>query len=115
MVDWSKPIQTRDGRPARYLCEIKRKSLCTRLVAITTDGEEATMVVDMDGQTSGSWGWALNIINVPPKKLTGEFWVNIYPGNCSAGCHESKAEADCFAASNRIACKCVQWTEGDDL
>ncbi len=45
---------------------------------------------------------------------TGEFWVNVYDTHATIN-YSSKENADELAASDRLACVKVTWTEGQGL
>lgn len=71
MIDWSKPIQTRCGRPARLLCTDLRDDATNRSVAVAvTDANqvrETIWRVRADGRVSGrDEADGLDIVNVPP-------------------------------------------------
>jgi len=66
-VDWTNPIQQRNGTPARFIGTLASGSFWTRVVAIGGPGKEHTQSVSEAGcfNASGvesSW----DIINVPP-------------------------------------------------
>ena len=111
MVDWSKPIQTRGGQPARLVTVIKG----TFNHVVVVDDKQVIQVTEGGLWQGEPYAEPMDIVNVPPKKMTGEFWVNIYPDGSSAAGHLSRAEADKLASTNRVACKRVQWTEGEGL
>ena len=46
-----------------------------------------------------------------PRK--GVFWVNVYDDNNNFYGHKTKERADEAAGSTRLACKRVEWCEGD--
>ena len=71
-VDWTKPIQTEDGRKARLLGELKTSSVLheSRVVAIECpDGHEWGYTVFEDGRCCRQVESTRNIINVPPRKV----------------------------------------------
>jgi hypothetical protein len=108
-VDWNKPIQTRDGQPARLVTVIK--GVYGHVVVVN---EGSVIKVTSAGLFQGEpYTDPLDIINVPPKKRTGEAWLNVYPDD--AAVHDTRALADTMANPNRIACVRVQWTEGEGL
>lgn len=65
-VDWTKPIQTRDGRPMRYLMKLEQPTIhdkCTRLAQNTVTGIVWTYREDgllCENQKTGH-----DILNVP--------------------------------------------------
>ncbi len=66
MIDWTKPIQTKDGRKARLLGTLAGNG--RRIIAISNSdtNEELYEVLFADGSQDGGWGKD-NIINVPEK------------------------------------------------
>lgn len=81
-VDWTKPIQTRDGRKARYICEIKAPPY-SRLVILDDESntESPEPYRENGGYMKGGEESILDIINSPPQPVTvemGEIWVNVY-------------------------------------
>jgi hypothetical protein len=74
-VDWTRPIQTRDGRKARYMGRMECKGDCI-LVAVrnsdsseeyaTTRAESGAYMSDQKKENAG------DIINSPPPKVTVE-------------------------------------------
>ena len=66
-VDWTKPIQTDIGYKAEYLCEYHFRNGKTRIVIIDT-GEHSFP----ESFYENGGGSSMNIINVPPRKVTRE-------------------------------------------
>ena len=96
-VDWSKPIQTRDGKKAELLKILKTNDPYPCIVAIEWKGNEEIIQVRKNGRYLGSnCEDELDIINVPQK---GELWVNIYKRSidegyfCGVG-HKTKEESE---------------------
>jgi hypothetical protein len=83
-IDWSKPIQTRAGRPARVICADRADALRPVVVLIRGEsGDELVASVTRAGTyrtTSAPDG--ADIINVPEPV---EYWTNIY--QTSNGAH----------------------------
>lgn len=74
-VDWSKPIQTRDGRKARLLGELKTSSAETenRVVAVEgAGGDEGVYPYFENGSYFLHEEGHRDIINVPPRKVKRE-------------------------------------------
>lgn len=123
MIDWDKPIQTRDGQPARHLGVYSPNEKAYHAIVIGKPGAEQLCVVRSGGQCSDGTEGPLDIINVPPAKLTGTFWVNVYEcadGMAYAGSgFDTRADADQCASGctspPRIACAECHWVEGDGL
>lgn len=80
MVDWSKPIQTRDGRSARVICMNVDSKQPVALV-ISNDGPgEYTSQRRLNGKLTSASGGHLrhtDIINVPAKPLSFKDWWSI--------------------------------------
>ena len=79
-VDWTKPIQTRDGYPARVLCT-DLKSGTDREVAVVVsyqEDDEGLIRVAYDGRMYDKREYPGDIINVPEK---GTVYINIYSPN----------------------------------
>ena len=100
-LDLSKPVRTRDGRPARIICTDCRGSEYT-LVALVTynDGAERPRRFTASGAFHNECT-SLGLVNVPEKR---SMWVNIYPyGRVCV--HETRASVDAGAELNsRLAC-----------
>lgn len=65
-VDWTKPIQTRDGRPMRYLMKLEQPTIhdgCTRLAQNTITG--IVWTYREDGLLCANQKTGHDIINVP--------------------------------------------------
>lgn len=65
-VDWTKPIQTRDGRPMRYLMKLDQPTIhdkCTRLAQNTVTG--IVWTYREDGLLCANQKTGHDIINVP--------------------------------------------------
>lgn len=115
-LDWTKPIQTRDGKKARLVCSDLR-SLQPYIVAIETtmvDKPEYIGQHSSDGRYSeDNMECGRDIINVPevpkPKKrIQLEYWVNLYKGGDGLYYVErlfaSSDAADSSGYSHRIKC-----------
>lgn len=78
MIDWTKPIQTRNGRKARVLCT-DLASNPSELIVVTAvrdpDGNEFVQLVRQDGRVLKSSNDVLDMLNIP-EEITG--WVNVY-------------------------------------
>ncbi len=98
-IDFSKPVQTRDGRKVRILC-VDRKSSQSIVGLITSpvDGAEELHSWHEDGRRVHGAGWSgsneADLINVPERL---ERWVNVYLSEtgCFYGTYgEARKEAD---------------------
>lgn len=78
-IDWTKPIQTRDGRKARVLAtDLRGRRNKPIAVVVTTDGEDQICQFFRNGRYSCGEMWDLDIINAPTKRKA---WVNIFRNN----------------------------------
>jgi hypothetical protein len=82
MIDWTKPIQTADGRPARVLAtDIRSNTDHTIAVAVLEGDHECVVLRRPDGTTTWpTTGW--NIINAPER--VSRYQV-LFPANRSFG------------------------------
>jgi hypothetical protein len=106
-IDWTKPVQTRDGRKVRVLCT-DGPDLWYSVIGMV-DGRlcPETWTIDgvhfANGVTSN-----LDIINTPDPPVTVTRWVNVYSGGRSGYLHSDllpdRATADRHACPDRIAC-----------
>ena len=109
MIDFNKPVQTRDGRKVRVLC---------------ADGRGDHPVVGYVACQNYLYSWRLSghryntdettitdLINVPETRVV---WVNMYPDESSSvsKIRVSKNEADVGAGHDREACIRVEYTVG---
>lgn len=112
-IDWSKPVQTVDGKPLRVLCT-DRAPHHHPVVALDAAGAIRTYMID--GTLRGDGFRRPQAMNVPVMK---HGWVNVfstldYANGPWAKIYPSKAEADDgmhpFSAP-RVACKKIEWEE----
>ena len=114
MLDLTKPISTRDGRP---------------VTLITTRGREPYPILGYvensvynsswaaDGSFDGAYTPSCDLINIPESKRSGEIWMNQFDV-MGRTVHDTREEADKFVefiGDRRIACVRVPWTEGEGL
>ena len=108
-IDWTKPIQTKDGRKARVLCtDLKGHSPIVIAVSCLDSPDEGVIVYCTEG---GVYSRSTPIINVPIKH-TG--WLNVYKYDVS-DIHFSKADAEYSKTAGRVACIPITYTEGEGL
>lgn len=110
MIDFTKPVQTKDGREVVIHTT---KGVSTQYPIV---GEYRTW----DGRwlreawtSSGTYGMSgketiMDLINVPEKRV---MYVNVYDP-AIWGCHNSREDADQKALEGRLACVRVEYTEG---
>jgi hypothetical protein len=107
--DPNKPVQTRDGRPARIVCTDKKSEHPIVALIIEKDGFEAVRSYLENGSYDGvTKDGRLDLINVPEKIVR---YLNAYPSGESYS-YKSRKEADVGATSFRMACFRVEFTEG---
>lgn len=110
--DPTKPVQTRDGRPARIICTDRNTEINVPIIALVTDnsGREGIQCYDSEGHLYGSRESVTDLINVPTVR-TG--WINIYPDGFTSLLHATEAVAKSFAEQSirkPVTVK-VEWTE----
>jgi hypothetical protein len=102
------PIQTRDGRPAKFVAHVPE----TR--------EEDQVVCLIDGLVCSRFDTGLQYVSNPsPNDLfmalvTHTRWLNLYERGDPFS-YSSRALADEKSAENRIACIQITYTEGEGL
>lgn len=108
-LDLTKPLQTRDGRKVRLLCDDFKDDL-PLVFAVTNEGGNEFMArrpLAVAGYKSDN-----DIINVP---ATRDVWVNVYStdtGLISMQGVGTKRIADSDAAGDRVACQKITLVEG---
>ncbi len=113
-IDWTKPIQTKNGKPARYKGTRKSPKMIHCVLYEDGDAEYFIYVNHVGMCYENGYPSRLDIINVPAPKRSGTVWVNVYEGGvCEV--HNSRNIADSEAGKNRLACVEVPWTEGQGL
>lgn len=120
LFDPTKPVQTRDGKPARII-STDAKADNYPIVALIADsqGREEAHHFQADGRACRHDQSPLDLLNIPPKKQTLTRWINIYPGGDTGKLYHTKAAADLKQSGhrNRVACKqlTIEYTEGEGL
>lgn len=116
--DPTKPVKTRDGRPARIICTDARNRVYPVIALVVTDGNERPEMFTHRGKFYE--GLAGNdpkdLINIPVKR---EGWINIFPNltfppnvvACTSHAFDSEKEADDHATGDRVACIRIEWEE----
>lgn len=112
-VDWTKPIQTRDGRPARVLCtDLKSPNELRVVIAVLlTDGKrEDVWYRPPCGKFYGmNKESPTDIINVPEKRTV---YINIYSPNDMVLHTTKEAAEQCLVKDLCIARVKVEYTVG---
>lgn len=119
MIDWTKPIQTRDGRPAELLKIGRISSGATHLVFIKGENNDDAFWAHEDGVIYPELPKNEDIINVPVKHKR-KVWINMYEDTeacASSFTYSSRKTADSHCGMGRIACieREIEFTEGEGL
>jgi hypothetical protein len=111
-VDFSKPVQTRDGRPVKLVTTSGRGDYP---VVGYVDKNDTLTLWTAEGKLLAGYEGRLDLINVPVKRVG---WVNVTPfgqGSSIIGCpgyiYSSKEEAESVAPDGPVACGKVEWFE----
>jgi hypothetical protein len=106
-IDWTKPIETTCGKPARVLCTDRKNAEFPILLLVTElDGKELCRTCSRDG--GGDWS-GTRYRNVR-KELKRAIYVNVYPDDMADrgvgvyGGHSTRKQADSAASGYRVAC-----------
>lgn len=118
-IDWSKPLQTVDGRKARLIGRVD--SSFPHVVAIEgyfrSHSEQIVQYSDSAASKLGikvvsgtalvmATEPGLDALCNPPQKIKRTFWLNLYPQGDPV-VHCSREAADASASGNRVACQSV--------
>jgi hypothetical protein len=118
--DPKKPVQTRDGLPARIICTDRKyhsfgsSGEIPLVVLIMEKGQETIVCRPANGRCCDDYDSNGDIINIPQKR---EGFVNIYPREIfetiagTSPVYPSKEAADHGASPHRIACVRIEWEE----
>lgn len=107
-IDWTKPIETMDGCPARVIAT-DIKGDCPILIAkMKSDGTEIVALLDKMGRYLPTLGQAVR--NIPPAPVVRYF--NVYSDYRVGVGHNTRKKADYNAMPDRIACVRVEFKEG---
>ena len=92
MIDFSRPVQTRDGREVRILCtdRLNRNFPVVGLVKISETDEMSTYYT-LEGRSSYAFSSDLDLVNVP--SIFKEIYTNIYEDGSSVT-HSTFDQAD---------------------
>jgi hypothetical protein len=106
--DPTKPVQTRDGRPAEIVYTFPDGSLLAVI-----DKDSSYRLNSHGRYWGGTQTSKLDLVNIPPAKHKS--WVNFYNDNRGYA-YTTREKADVKASTTgRIACKEVEWYEGEGL
>jgi hypothetical protein len=105
-VDWSKPLQLKDGRKARFLALIKCPEQPRCCVVTDADGDEWVEAWCENGNYTVPGLSPLDIINTP-ERIERDVWLTLYrSGDISTDETEEAAKAN--RDKDRVACVRVQ-------
>ena len=109
MIDFTKPVQTRDGKPVRVLCTDKAGGHC--IVGIVQhDTCDTVRTWTKDGLYWKASVSKYDLVQAPVKRSV---WLNMYPDRVIS--YKDKVNADMHAMQDRVACIEVHYTEGEGL
>lgn len=118
MLDLTKPVQTRNGRPVRILATDAKGGQSVAGLVTDRGGYETAYLWSAHGHHFGNDADNgprvtddFDLVNVPEPKKTGTMWLNVYP-NVPSAAHSSRPAADLNATHSRLACIRVDWAEG---
>lgn len=112
-IDFTKPVQTRDGQPVTILTT-KREHALYPVVGMV-NGDEVLVFTAKGCLFNNGMEHDLDLVNVQERHET---WINIYHNEhgCPWVCpYQTKEEADYKAAPERIACVRIEYKIGDGL
>lgn len=119
--DPTKPVQTRDGKPARIIATNRRSQggsyPIIALITHSTGSEEIALFTEQGLYNYGGLPSSTDLINVPEKR-TYERWVNVYADGSAGGPHLDRQSADSAGAhTGRVACIHIkrEYVEGEGL
>lgn len=111
MFDPTKPVQTRDGHPARIICTDMIGDRPIAAIITETERTESVLQYRADGQF-GEMPYRLDLINIPVRHKR---WMNLYYNTTLTEIYTTRAAADYAESSarpNRIACIEIEFEEG---
>jgi len=105
-IDWTKPIETTSGLPAKVVSKDFRNweyGLCV-LVQIEADYHSRVVTYTPEGKPLYS------VPEIRNRKTKREGWINIYPNNCTSN-RIYRTEEDAGKSSLKIATIKIEWEE----
>ena len=115
MLDLTKPLSTRDGRPVTLITTQGREPW--PLVGYVMD--EVSVTIWMNNGRFDVIKSGRDLINIPEPKRSGEVWVSVYDspdGGVAFAYYHKKEDSDKDAAASNprpIARFSYKWTEGE--
>lgn len=113
-IDWTKPVQTRDGTPVNILSREGRGTFpVIGYIGDATDVDTWTA----EGKYRTNKSGPEDLMNVPETPKQTEVWCNVYQSRHDDGLEVggtalSRAEADRICSHDRVGCIKVVLTEG---
>jgi len=101
-LDTTKPVETREGRPARIVCKDDGTAWPIIAMIMNAGGTEWPHKHSADGACA-SRCTEQDLVNVPEKR-TLDVWLNRYPQYICPFAYPSEADADRGAGPDRIDC-----------
>lgn len=87
--DSTKPVRTREGRPARILCTDRKGTYPILALILHKDNFEEHWIYSAEGKVAGTTNECVNdLVNVPVTK-----WINLYKRGPGRFFHKTQAEA----------------------
>lgn len=97
MLDLSKPVQTRDGRPVRILSTDRRGGEYPIVALVSTGEIENVATFTIDGKCGGAIcrPHTHDLVNIPERRF---LWLNIYANDLGSA-HTTKQAANIYNES----------------
>lgn len=112
MIDWTKPVQTVDGRQVNiWTTDAKCYGCYTVVGEVKTSDGWSRVSWTVNGKFNAIHHSAYDLINIPQRHT---YWLNVYK-NAPSRIHESRDAADAAAWEHRIACIKIEYEEGEGL
>lgn len=104
-IDWTKPIETMDGRPARVLATDLKNDVYPVAVVVAYGENVSVWMYTREGRLSTLQPSPSDLRNVQPQKFQHVRYVNVYNDFLGHFCL-TRADADCAGqlGNPRIAC-----------
>jgi hypothetical protein len=114
-IDWSRPLQTRDGRKARLLGVINSKPFSHVVAVECRDVEETRHHTPSGSYWETIYNSDYDLINAP-ERIKREYWVNVYPSGALSWFNSKESAAFHSGSSVQARVKVViECNEGEGL
>lgn len=111
-LDITKPVQTRDGKPARIVSTKLGKTYPLGAIITYSNGDEVFNTYEIGGMQHANGVHSVNdLINVPEKFIR---WVNFNKSGTVTS-YVNRQSADYCARDDRLACIKVEFEEGQGV